>query len=184
MQVVVYLQYALPKRGAPPGHNKLLTIGRRLALEPSRSEEQTWLMTAIYEIVEEGKDPARALELKWERRGRPTNASLHRDSIEFEKALCIARHIESDPKAHGATERAIGATAKEYRCGRDGLRKIWLKLREEATYVLEQEFRQQEDERMEREAAEAAERDQELEDRWREREREWRARQPKSPGKN
>jgi hypothetical protein len=154
MQIVAYLRYALPKRGAPPGHNKLIAIGSRLAGEPSRSEEQTWLMTAIYKIVREGEDPARALELKWPRRGRPTG-SLRRDSIELDKAVFMVRHIEADPKPRGATKRAVDAAVKEYGSGRRELEKILAKRREDATYELEQEYHREEGERREREAADA-----------------------------
>jgi hypothetical protein len=146
-QAAAYLRYAVAKAGTPPGHSKLLAIGKLLARVDSPSEEQTWLMTGICKIVQDGEDPARALELKWPRRGRPTNASLHRESIELEKAVSIARHIDSDPKPRGRTGRAIAATAKDYRCGQDGLLKIWSKLRDDAWDQLEAERREEERER-------------------------------------
>jgi hypothetical protein len=122
--------------GKPPGFRKLWSIlagivdGHR---HPTTEQDVEWFVAGTCDALR-GEDPARAFELKWPRRGRPTNASRARRSIELEKAVSIARYIESDPnpKAHGATERAIGATAKDYRCGRDGLRKIWLERRQEA----------------------------------------------------
>jgi hypothetical protein len=152
------------KAGRPPGYRHLWAVLAWLVGEhPLTEEQREWAIARIYTVLR-GPGPvdvARAFDLKWARRGRPTNASRRRSSIELEKAIFMVRHEESDPKRRGASARAVQAAAEAYECERGELEKILSKRRQEATGVL----------RAKRES----------EERW---EKDPRRRQLDSPGKN